>query len=230
MSVPEDALALKPANVTFDQAAAVPTSGLIALWNLGDGTLVKQGQKVLINGAGGGVGGFAVQIAKAFGAEVTGVDHTGKREMVRSIGADFFIDCTQEDFTQSDGRYDLIFDIPGNHPLSRCKRVLTAQGSYILIGHDHFGDAMGRWLGSLPHFLGLIAMSPFVSQLPAWKFSMPNKKDSMTVLKKLLETGKMTPVVDRTFRLGQVPDAIRYLIEGHAKGKVVISMEHNIKT
>ncbi len=219
VSAPEDALALKPAGITFEQAAAVPTSGLIALWNLRDGALVQAGQKVLINGAGGGVGVFAVQLAKAFGAEVTGVDHTRKMDMVRSIGADHVIDYTQEDFTQSGERYDLIFDIPGNHSLSNCRRALTPTGTYVLIGHDHFGDAGGRWLGSLPRFFKLIVMSPFVSQLPDLNFSMPSKKDSMAVLKEFLEAGKLTPVIDRTFPLSEVPGAIRYLKEGHRSRK-----------
>jgi len=173
VSTPEDSLAIKPAGITFEQAAAVPTSGLIALWNLRDGGLVQTGQKVLINGAGGGVGTLAVQLAKAFGAEVTGVDSTRKLDMVRSIGADHVIDYTQEDFTKSGERYDLIFDIPGNHSFSDCRRALTSKGTYVLIGHDHFGGAGGRWLGSLPRFFKLVVMSPFVSQLPNLNFSMP---------------------------------------------------------
>src|SRR5215212_12238166 len=135
VSVPEDSLALKPANITFEQAAAVPTSGLITLQNLPDEERLQPGQSVLVNGAGGGVGALAVQIAKAYGANVTGVDDTEKLEMVRSLGADRIIDYTQEDFTQSDERYDLIFDIPGNHPFSACRRVLNPDGKYILIGH-----------------------------------------------------------------------------------------------
>lgn len=224
VSAPEDALALKPAGITFEQAAAVPTSGLIALWNLGDGQLVQKGQPVLVNGAGGGVGTFAVQVAKAFGAEVTGVDSTGKLDMVRSIGADHVIDCTQTDFTQTGERYDLIFDVPGNLSFSACRRALTPKGTYVLIGHDHFGDAGGRWLGSLPRFFKLVVMSPFVSQLPDLKLSMPSKKDSMVILKALIETGKITPVVDRTFPLSEIAKAIHYLKAGHVQGKVVITV------
>lgn len=230
VSVPEDALALKPANVTFEQAAAVPTSGLILLLNLRDGTQVKLGQKVLINGAGGGVGTLAVQIAKAHGAEVTGVDSTEKLDMLRSIGADQVIDYTQEDFTQSSERYDLIVDIPGNHSLSECRRALTTKGTYVLIGHDHFGKSGHFFLGSLPRFLKLMVMSPFVSQLPDLSFSLPSKKDSMAVLREFIEDGKIIPVVDRTFPLNEVPEAIRYLQEGHARGKVIITVEHNSKT
>ncbi len=230
VSAPEDALAQKPADITFEQAAAVPTSGLIALWNLCDGALVQTGGKVLINGAGGGVGAFAVQFAKAFGAEVTGVDHTGKLDMVKSIGADHVIDYTQENFTHSDERYDLIFDIPGNNSLSSCKRVLKPKGKYVLIGYDHFGNAGKLWLGSLPRFFKLMMMSPFVKELPNLNFSMPNKKKSMLILRELLESGKITPVVDRTFPLKKVPEAICYLKEGHPKGKVVITIEHVTKT
>ena len=183
-----------------------------------------------VNGAGGGVGAFSVQLAKAFGTEVTGVDSTRKLDLVRSIGADHVIDYTQEDFTKSGERYDLIFDIPGNHSFSDCRRALTHKGTYVLIGHDHFGKAGLRWLGSLPRFFKLIVMSPFVSQLPDLNFSMPDKKDSMAVLREFIEAGKITPVVDRTFPLSEVPEAIRYLKEGNVQGKVVILLEQNNKT
>src|SRR5918999_5807065 len=155
--VPEDSLALKPANITFEGAAAVPTSGLIALQNLPNEGRMHPTQSVLVNGAGGGVGALAVQIAKAYGADVTGVDHTTKLEMVRSIGADRVIDYTKEDFTQSGERYDLIFDIPGNHSFSACRRVLAPNGKYVLIGHDRYdGQGAGRWLGSIPRVLKLV--------------------------------------------------------------------------
>jgi NADPH:quinone reductase-like Zn-dependent oxidoreductase len=223
VSAPEDSLALKPANITFEQAAAVPTSGLIALQNLPNEGRLQPGQSVLVNGAGGGVGALAVQLAKAYGANVTGVDDTAKLDMVRSIGADQVIDYTKEDFTQSGERYDLIFDIPGNHPFSACRRVLAPDGKYVLIGHDRFGQGAGRWLGSIPRVLKLVALSPFVSQMPTPKFSMP-EKNQMVVLKQLMETGKLTPVIDRTYPLAEVPEAIRYLEEGHARGKVIISV------
>ena len=222
-SAPEGALAPKPANTTFEQAAAVPTSGLITLQNLPDEGRLQPGQSVLVNGAGGGVGALAVQIAKAYGANVTGVDDTKKREMVRSLGADQFIDYTQEDFTQGGERYDLIFDIPGNHPFSACRRVLRPEGKYVLIGHDRFGQGAGRWFGSMPRVLKGVALSPFVGQLPTPNFSMPAKKDQLVVLKDLLEDGKITPIIDRTYLLSEVPEAIRYLEEGHARGKVVIT-------
>jgi NADPH:quinone reductase-like Zn-dependent oxidoreductase len=223
-SVPEDALALKPANITFEQAAAVPTSGLIALQGLREYGQIQPGQKVLINGAAGGVGAIAVQLARAYGADVTGVDSAGKLDLVRSLGADQVIDYTQEDFTQSGKRYHLILDIPGNHSFSECRRALTPRGTYVLIGHDHFGKQGDRFLGGLPRGLKQIALSPFVSQLPDLSFSMPSKRDSMAVLKEFLEAGKITPVVDRTYPLSEVPEAIRYLEEGQARGKVVITV------
>ena len=223
-TAPEDALALKPANVTFEQAAAVPTSALIALPSLRAGGEIRAGQKVLVNGAGGGVGAVAVQLAKAFGADVTGVDCTSKLDMVRSIGADHVIDFTQEDFTRRDERYDLIFDIPGNHSLSACRRALEPTGTYVLIGHDNYGKGMRRWVGLLPRMFKLMAMSRFVSQLPDVGRPMPSKQESMALLKELLECGKLTPHIDRTYPLSEVPEAIRYLQEGHAKGKVVITV------
>ena len=158
VSVPEDALALKPANLTFEQAAAVPTSAFIALRSLRDEGKVRSGQSVLVNGAGGGVGIFAVQLAKAYGADVTGVDGPMKLEMVRSVGADQVIDYTREDFTQGGRRYDLILDVAGNHSFSDCRRALTPTGTYVLIGHDHFGDAGSRLMGSLPRAIRLLAV------------------------------------------------------------------------
>ena len=223
VSVPQDFLASKPGNVTFEQAAAVPTSGLIALHNLQQGRL-KAGQSVLVNGAAGGVGSVAMQLAKAYGATVTGVDHKTKLDMVRSLGADRVIDYTQEDFTQSGERYDLVFDVPGNHGFTKCARVLLPEGKYVLIGHDRFGDAGGRWLGSLPRFFKLMALSPFRSQLPKLSASLPNKKDSMAVLREFLETGKLTPVIDRTYPLAETAEAIRYLTEGKAQGKIIITV------
>lgn len=223
VSVPQDALALKPKGISFEQAAAVPTSGLIALNNLQYPRKIQPGQSVLINGAGGGVGSIAVQLAKAYGARVTGVDSTKKLEMVRALGADHVIDYTKEDFTQLGERYDLIFDVASNLSLTDCKRALTPKGIYILIGHDHYGDTGGRVFGSLPRFFKLFALSPFVSQLPEMSFSVPNKKDTMPVLKELLEAGKLTPVIDRVYPLSEVPEAIRYLQEGDARGKIIVT-------
>jgi len=223
-TAPESALALKPANVTFEQAAAIPTSALIALPALRLDGQLRAGQKVLVNGAGGGVGTIAVQLAKAFGAEVTCVDSTEKLGMLRALGADHLIDYTQVDFTRGDERYDLIFDVPGNHTLSACRRALSPRGAYVLIGHDNYGKGMHRWLGQLPRMLRLMALAPFISQLPRARNSMPDKKESMAMLRELLEAGKLTPHIDRTYSLSEVPDAIRYLQEGRAKGKVVIAI------
>ena len=222
-SVPEDALALKPADLTFEQAAAVPTSGLIALQGLrGEGQL-QPGQNVLINGAGGAVGTFAVQLAKAYGAHVTGVDSAAKLDMLRALGADHVIDYAEEDFTHGVERYDLILDIPGNHSFADCRRALTAKGTYVLIGHDRFGASGHRWMGSLPRALSLVALSPFVSQLPRLR-DLTATKDPLGVLKELIEAGKLRPVIDRTYPLSEVPEAIRYLEEGRAQGKVVITV------
>ena len=223
VSVPQDALALKPNGIAFEEAAAVPTSGFIALLNLQSGGQIQPGQSVLINGAGGGVGTIAVQLAKAYGARVTGVDSTGKLEMVRSLGADHVIDYTQEDFTQRGERYDLIVDVASNLSFSACKRTLVETGTYVLIGHDHFGNVGSRIFGTMPHFLKLIALSPFFSQLPDLSFSMPSKKDTMTALKEFLEAGKLTPVIDRTYPLKEVPEAMRYLQGGRALGRIILT-------
>jgi NADPH:quinone reductase-like Zn-dependent oxidoreductase len=223
VSVPQDALAIKPHGIAFEQAAAVPTSGFIALNNLQSGGQIHPGQRVLINGAGGGVGTIAVQLAKAYGAHVTGVDSKEKMEMVRSLGADHVIDYTREDFTQRGERYDLILDVASNLSLTACKRALMPKGVYVFIGHDHFGDAAGRVFGSLPRFLKFVALSPFVSQLPDLNYSIPSKRDVMAVLAEFLEAGKLTPIIDRTYPLEEVPEAMRYLQEGRARGKIIIT-------
>jgi NADPH:quinone reductase-like Zn-dependent oxidoreductase len=223
VSVPEDILALKPPNVTFEEAAAIPTSGIIALHNLQNGRRLRAGQRVLINGAGGGVGSIAVQLARAWGARVTGVESTEKLDLVRSLGAERVIDYTREDFTESGERYDLIFDVASNLSLSRCKRALTPGGIYILIGHDHFGRGRGRVLGSLPQALRLMALSPFVSHLPSPEFTMASKKETMAILKDLLEAGELTPVIDRTYPLREASLAMMYLESGNARGKILIT-------
>lgn len=223
VSVAQDALVHKPANIGFEQAAAVCTSGLIVLNNLREPHTTLAGQRVLVNGAGGGVGSVALQLAKARGAIVTGVDKAHKLEMLRALGADQVIDSSREDFTRLGERYDLIFDVASNLSLADCKRVLTPNGVYILIGHDHFGAVGGRALGSLPRFFKLLAMSPFVSQLPAANFSVPDRQASMQTLKALLEAGSLTPVIARSYPLTQVPEAIRHLQSGEACGKIVIT-------
>jgi NADPH:quinone reductase-like Zn-dependent oxidoreductase len=220
-AVPGAGLAPKPAGVSFERAAVVPTSGLIALQSVEREGRVRAGQRVLVNGAAGGVGLFAVQIAKALGAEVTGVDAAAKLELVRSF-ADHALDFAREDFTRE--RYDVIVDIPGNRTLAECRRALTAEGTYVLVGHDGYGATAGRWLGSLPRFMKLVALSPFDRQLPALDLSMPDKRAAMARLAELLEAEQLTPVVDRTFPLDQVPDAIRYLESGGVQGKVAIAL------
>lgn len=222
-AVPEDALALKPDNVTFSQAASVPTSGTIALLNLRAGELIKARQRVLINGAAGNVGSIAVQLAKAHGAHVTGVDCSAKLAMMRSLGADELIDYTQQDFTRGGQRYDLIFDVASTLVLEHCKRVLNPAGIYIRIGHDHFGAVGGPVFGSLPGFFKLVARAPFDPQLPDLNLSAPGKKHYMEILRGLLETGKLTPVIDRTYPLSEVASAMAYMESGRARGRIIIA-------
>jgi NADPH:quinone reductase-like Zn-dependent oxidoreductase len=224
VAVPADALARKPERLTFEAAAAVPSSGLIALQGVRRDGRVESGDEVLVNGAGGGVGLFAVQIANACGATVTGVDSADKLDVVRSAGADRVLDYTREDFTRSAERYDLVVDIPGNHSFSACRRVLASDGTYVLIGHDHYGATGRRAFGSLPRFVKLMILSRFVDQLPPIDFSTPPRRESMAALVEVLESGALTPVVDRTYSLEEVPEAIRYLESGQTCGKVVISI------
>ncbi|MEV4839162.1 NAD(P)-dependent alcohol dehydrogenase [Nonomuraea sp. NPDC049486] len=218
VAVREDNLAPKPGDVSFEQAATVPTAGLITLMNFPPGPLGE----VLVNGAAGGVGGLAVQIAKARGATVTGVEHTSKLDLATSLGADHVIDYTKEDFTRRGERYDLVFDIPGNHPFAECRRVLKPEGTYVLIGHDHYGAGGHQVLGSLPRMIKLMAQSMFHRQLPKPTGSPPPRKESMAVLTELLETGGLTPVVDRAFPLEEAPAALRYLTGGTARGRIVV--------
>jgi NADPH:quinone reductase-like Zn-dependent oxidoreductase len=213
----------KPAGLTFEQSAAVPTSGSLAVQGVRDEGRIQAGQHVLINGAGGAVGTFAVQLAKAYGANVTAVDAPGKLDMLRSIGADRVVDYTQEDFTRGGERYDVILDIAGNHPWPDIRRALTPEGTFVLIGHDHYGGSGHRWFGSLGRFAKLIVISPFVPQLHPFR-GAKDPGDRLVVMKELIEAGKITPVIDRTFPLSEVPEAIRYLESGQARGKVVITV------
>jgi NADPH:quinone reductase-like Zn-dependent oxidoreductase len=220
-AVPEARLQLKPAELTFEQAAAVPTSGSLAVQAVRDEGRVRSGQRVLINGAGGAVGTFALQLAKAYGADVTGVDAPEKLDMLRSIGADRVIDYTLEDFTRSGERYDVVLDIAGTRPWSEVKRALTPDGTYVLIGHDQYGASGHRWFGSLGRFFKLMVISPFVSHLHPFR-GAKDPGDRLVVLKELIEAGKIAPVIDRTFPLSEVPEAIRYLESGQTRGKIVI--------
>ena len=212
-------LAPKPANLSFEQAAAVPVSALTALQAVRDQARVEPGQKVLIIGASGGVGTFAVQIAKAFGAEVTGVCSTAKTDLVRSIGADHVIDYTREDFADGQLRYDVILDIGGNRRLSHLRRALTPRGRLVIVG----GENGGRWLGGSDRQLRALLLSPLVSQKLGTFIASENAED-LRVLRDLIESGKITPVIDQTYPLSQTPAAIRHVQEGRARGKVVVSI------
>jgi NADPH:quinone reductase-like Zn-dependent oxidoreductase len=217
----EVGLALKPTDITFQQAASVPIAGITALQGLRDKGRIQPGQKVLINGASGGVGTFAVQIAKSFGADVTGVCSTRNVEMVRSIGADQVIDYTKEDYTKGTQRYDRIFDTVGNHWLSDDRRVLTPRGTLVIVG----APSDDPWIGPLSRFLKAFVISPFVSQKLISFLADANKTDDLDTLRDLMQAGKLTPVIDRQYRLSETPAAIRYLETGHARGKVVIDLD-----
>jgi len=214
-------VAMKPANVTFEQAAAVPIAGVTALQALRDKGKVQPGQTVLINGASGGVGTFAVQIAKSYGAQVTGVCSTRNLAMVRSLGADQVIDYSQEDFTRGSQRYDLIIDTVGTHSLSDYRRALNPHGSLVIVGSLDKGRWLGALTGTINVWLYSQLYSPFVSQKLTFIFAELNP-DDLGVLRDMMQAGKITPVIDRRYPLGEVPEAIRYLEQGHARGKVVI--------
>jgi NADPH:quinone reductase-like Zn-dependent oxidoreductase len=214
----EASLVAKPAALSFEQAAAVPMAGITALQALRDQARLEAGRNVLVNGASGGVGTFAVQIAKAMGAEVTGVCSTRNLDLVRSIGADHVIDYTQEDFTRSAGRYDVILDNVGNHTLTACRRALAPGG--VLIPNSMAGN---RWFASIGRVLTALATSPFVPQHLRPFFSIPKRADLLALVE-LLETGRITPVIDGTHPLSDAPAAIAQLGGGHARGKVVITV------
>jgi NADPH:quinone reductase-like Zn-dependent oxidoreductase len=214
---------LKPANMTFEQAASVPVAAITALQGLRDKGKIQAGQKVLINGASGGVGTFAVQIAKSFGTEVTAVCSTRNVDLVRSIGADHVIDYTKEDFTKTDQRYDLIFDLIGNHSFSERRRILNPNGICVMAGVGGAGwhDGIGmRLAGELNAYLA----SRFVSQKFIAYIAQFNSAD-MSILGELMQSGKMTPVIDKTYKLSETRDALQHLETGHARGKVVITVE-----
>jgi NADPH:quinone reductase-like Zn-dependent oxidoreductase len=215
-------VALKPANLTFEQAASVNIAGITALQALRDNGKIQAGQKVLINGASGGVGTFAVQIAKSLGAEVTGVCSTRNIDLVRSLGADHVIDYTKEDFAKSPERYDVILDNVPNHSLSECRRVLNPKGKYVMIGGGGPND--NRWVGPFGRVIHALVLSPFVNQKMGMMMADANQKD-LSVLGDLMQSGKVKPVIDRTYKLSEVSAAIAYLEEGHARGKVVITVE-----
>jgi NADPH:quinone reductase-like Zn-dependent oxidoreductase len=211
LSTPEEMLAIKPRNVTFEQAAGVPMAGLTALQGLRDHGTLKRGQKVLINGASGGIGTFAVQIAKALGAEVTGVCSTRNLDMVRGLGADHVIDYTRENFTSADARYDVILDIVGSHPWPAFRDVLTANGKYVMAG------------GPPGRGIPLMLRAPFTRGRLVPFVARANLND-LNVMRDLIERGAVTPVIDRSYRLEETTDALSHVIAGHARGKVVIAI------
>ncbi|MDQ3850018.1 MAG: NAD(P)-dependent alcohol dehydrogenase [Actinomycetota bacterium] len=212
-------LAPKPASVSFEQAAAIPVSALTALQAVRDHGRVQAGQTVVIVGASGGVGTFAVQIAKAFGAEVTGVCSTAKTHLVRAIGADHVVDYTRDDFADGDHRYDVVLDIGGNRRLSHLRRALTPAGTLVIVG----GETDGRWLGGNDRQLRAQVLSPLVSQKLGTFIASENAED-LTVLRDLVESGTIAPVIDRAYPLSEVPAAIRRMAEGQARGKIVITV------
>jgi len=216
---PESALVMKPDNVTFEQAASTPVAACTALQGLRDKGQIRPGQKVLINGAAGGVGTFAVQIAKSFGTEVTGVCSTRNVDMVRSIGADHVMDYTREDFAKRRQRYDLIFDCVGNHSVPACRRVLNPKGITVMAG-----DLTGRgMMGILARLITALVLSTVTSQKFITFLARPSK-DDLTVIHDLMKAGKVTPVIDKRYILSEVAEAIRYRAEKHARGKVVITL------
>jgi len=217
--VPEKNLALKPANLSLEQAAAVPTSAFAALQALRDRGEIRPGHSVLIVGASGGVGVFAVQIAKSFGAHVTGVCSTAKMEMVRSLGADVVVDYTTGDFTRSTQRYDIVLDTGGNRSLGDLRRLLGPGGTLVLVG----AEGGNRLLGGASKWIHALVIAPFVGQKLRPLSTAPNKKDLLLV-KDLIESGKLMPVIDRTFALKDVPDAFRHLEQGNVCGKIVIKV------
>jgi NADPH:quinone reductase-like Zn-dependent oxidoreductase len=223
----EGAVALKPANITFEQAASVNIAGITALQALRDKGKVQPGQKVLINGASGGVGTFAVQIAKSFGADVTGVCSTRNVDLVRSLGADHVIDYTKEDFAKGAERYDVILDNVPNHSLSECRHILNSKGKYVMIGGGGPNDS--PWIGPFGRVIHALLVSPFIGQKMGMMMADANQKD-LTVLADMMQSGKVKPVIDRTYKLSEVPEAIRYLEEGHARGKVVIAVAQDNKS
>ena len=221
----ESRLAPKPPAITFEQAASVPTSALIALRAVRIEGRVRSGQSVLVNGAGGGVGTMAVQIARAAGAHVTAVDSSQKADMLRSIGAEHMIDYAREDFTNGEDRFDVMLDLAGNHRWREVRRALTPHGTYVLIGDQHvYGGANHRWIGSLGRFLGLMGRSSFDRRLPGVRaFRKPDEEPMVTVAQ-LVETGSIVPVVDSTYPLDQVVEAIHHMAAGTAQGRIVITI------
>lgn len=222
VAAPEDTLALKPACISFEQAACVPTSGLIALRSLRDEGRLAAGMRVLVNGAGGGVGVLAVQIARAFGAHVTAVDEASKASALRALGVDAFLDYRHADFTRGDTRYDLILDVASTLTVGGCRRVLTERGLHVLIGHAHFDERHGRVLGGMAPALSLVARSPFDRNLPRPTLEM-NTPGALDALKALIEAGSLVPVVAQSRPLAEANEALRDLAQGGLTGRIVLT-------
>jgi NADPH:quinone reductase-like Zn-dependent oxidoreductase len=218
-TAPQDQLAAMPAALDFEQAAVVPISGFAALQALRDVGEIQAGQRVLVIGAAGGVGSFAVQLAKAFGAEVTGVGSTTQLDLIRALGAEHVIDYTREDVTDGTRHWDLVLDTAGHRSLSRLRRALTPTGTLVIVG----SEGRGRWLGGFDRNLRAVALSRFVGQRLRMLSSTPRPRDLQT-LRELVEAGKLTPAVDRTYPLAEVPDAIRHMVAGHVRGKLAITV------
>ncbi|WP_404386026.1 NAD(P)-dependent alcohol dehydrogenase [Knoellia locipacati] len=223
VAVQQDRLLTMPAGLTHEQACTLPTAGIIALQAVREQAQVSPGQQVLVNGAAGGVGSLSVQIAKADGATVTAVDDADKQDLLRALGADHVIDFTRDDFTRGDARYDVVVDIPGNHPFSEIRRALAPHGRYVLVGHDQYGREGRRVLGSIPRMVGLMARSAVTDQIPRGSFRSRPKLDYLRALAELAEAGHVRPVVGRTFSLEEAGAALEHLASGRALGRVVLT-------
>jgi len=209
---------LKPASLTFEQAAAIPQAGVIALFGIREKGHVQRGHKVLINGGGGSAGSFAIQLARLYGAEVTGVDNAGKLEFMRSLGADHVIDHNQQDYTLNDGQYDLILDLIAHRSVFACQRALRSGGTYFFVG------------GSPAVLLQALFLGPWIRRTRGKHMRLlvvPQSRKDLLSITELCETGRIIPVIDRRYSLSEVPDALRYVVEGHARGKIVITLESN---
>jgi NADPH:quinone reductase-like Zn-dependent oxidoreductase len=224
VAVHRDRLLRMPAGLSYVEASTLPTSGILALQAVREHGRVAAGDHVLVNGAAGGVGTLAVQIAQADGATVTAVDAPDKQDLLRAVGADRVVDYTRDDFTLGVDRYDVVVDIPGNHSFAEVRRVLTPQGTYVLVGHDQYGRAGRSVLGSVPRFVGLMARTPFSDHLPPVSLRSRPKLEYLRALAELAEAGRLRPVVDRVFPLDQAGAAIDYLATGRSRGRVVIAV------
>jgi NADPH:quinone reductase-like Zn-dependent oxidoreductase len=223
VAVPESWLARKPDHVPFEHAASVPTSGYILFLNLRDASELRPGRRVLVNGGGGGVGSLTIQLAKSRGAHVTAVDSAAKQDLLRALGADEVIDYARSDFVHLGVRYHLIVDVPGTRPFSEVRQALEPDGRYVPIGHEDYGRSGKRTLGLLPHFLRLMFLSRWVSQLRGPRVPPPSRTEVMETLRSLLASGALTPLIDRAYPLEEVRAAFRHMMEDALQGKVMLT-------